>query len=798
MEHLPLGENANIITVPYIANTTYDDGDFYSYPTRQDYEFWELAKRSDAEGSHGTLAALTRGRTLDNLAAFIQSWLFFGLLRSCVEPKPESKNYVLQSPVITTEHLGRDLLVWKQHVYAKRDIDRAANANTTRDCIDKAIIAVAILDEIASRGAARTSDQEGLNKVWEQLFLCESLISALANAQSKIFGAGHPSTITQTASIIGRMPSWLGNKFRESGWCPHTVSYLKAYFRVDLQMYAYGLGTERSRKDHRKCSVGHCDPVDLENAKTPRHTATCRGCKSVGPPLDDLVRVLSSGQIPIISLGTTSDDDSCLKLQVDRARPEDDYVAISHVWSDGMANSHANELPICQLLELRKTLLQVGSKLSIQYQLKRTLLPVWFDALCIPADEKYQALRNFSINSMFRIYKDALAVLIFDPDLRKLQSNTPPLEIMARTLFCGWSGRLWTFQEGSGRKKEKFLAAANTVFDLDDVMLRGRVAEQSGRPEALQYSFSGTLEQQLFQRVYLDPNYITELGSQQLLAAISHRITSRTEDEPIVIASFLQLDVSPIEAETLREKRMTRLLQSMTWVPRNILFATGPRLNTPSSPPGFAWAPRTLLAPYGVGDHVVDHVVQSRYDDQTVAGAENPTAATTRRGRRRKSESLCLFQAKQAAFKTDVAASLQLCYLHPSPWFGLAAFFPGINIDRPVDVSSGHFTLRTQTNDHFAVRTSGEGRQPRQKSEPPLALILSMISPDGIWSPALLVTVHGTVASDPANPDREFSMARSLQRVTACSFDPRNTKFLLKMPAKASYFKPRWWLVDPV
>src|SRR5438477_13009862 len=56
------------IQVPYLVTTPYDDGDFISYPERRDWDRGDLI-RGDFSG-----------HSASETAAFLQAWLYFGLL----------------------------------------------------------------------------------------------------------------------------------------------------------------------------------------------------------------------------------------------------------------------------------------------------------------------------------------------------------------------------------------------------------------------------------------------------------------------------------------------------------------------------------------------------------------------------------------------------------------------------------------------------------------------------------------------------------------------------------------------
>ena len=86
-----------------------------------------------------------------------------------------------------------------------------------------------------------------------------------------------------------------------------------------------------------------------------------------------------------------------------RVLPSDggSYLAISHVWADGLGSTSEAGLPRCQVERLAA--------------LARSLVPesgaFWIDSLCVP---RASDLRKTAIKAMGRTYKDAFAVLVLD------------------------------------------------------------------------------------------------------------------------------------------------------------------------------------------------------------------------------------------------------------------------------------------------------------------------------------------------------------------------------------------------
>lgn len=120
-------------------------------------------------------------------------------------------------------------------------------------------------------------------------------------------------------------------------------------------------------------------------------------------PQRDIEDILFGGSFPLIVAGVTegtSDAKLSLRLGLSQAStewpgmarftslrpvksrrcvkmipssPDRKYVAISHVWADGMGNQLSNEIPMCQFNQISKMLQVTAGTTDIHF---------WFDTLC--------------------------------------------------------------------------------------------------------------------------------------------------------------------------------------------------------------------------------------------------------------------------------------------------------------------------------------------------------------------------------------------------------------------------------
>jgi len=73
-------------------------------------------------------------------------------------------------------------------------------------------------------------------------------------------------------------------------------------------------------------------------------------CPFVHVDAQEVRKIIEEGGIPLVLIDTSSSGG--LDLRVRAAAARDRYIAISHVWSDGLGNPALNALPKCQLERL--------------------------------------------------------------------------------------------------------------------------------------------------------------------------------------------------------------------------------------------------------------------------------------------------------------------------------------------------------------------------------------------------------------------------------------------------------------
>jgi hypothetical protein len=178
-----------------------------------------------------------------------------------------------------------------------------------------------------------------------------------------------------------------------NGWCFHQVDHLSKIY--DLETFLYLATLERSSHrlaDHKRC-FNHVACVaynaDLAKYKTRHTTADCN-CVMVAIPYKHLTKIIRRGRIPLISIEGGTDAVATPKLRVHSRSRTSRYIAISHVWADGLGNPKENALPKCQVNRLNANLLALrrlfgDSEVSSPLTFLLAASAIWADLLIIRA-----------------------------------------------------------------------------------------------------------------------------------------------------------------------------------------------------------------------------------------------------------------------------------------------------------------------------------------------------------------------------------------------------------------------------
>jgi hypothetical protein len=145
------------------------------------------------------------------------------------------------------------------------------------------------------------------------------------------------------------------NRMRMSGWCPSAIENLEVRY-TGLQTLHLLSKMDKSMpiKDHSRCTTDVCanyqiDPSSYESA----HYGD--GCRCAKLEINSSLiseSLMKGDSIPLLKI-IPGDDLGKLRIGIVESSSDTPYVALSHVWADGLGNPSSNSLHRCQLARLK-------------------------------------------------------------------------------------------------------------------------------------------------------------------------------------------------------------------------------------------------------------------------------------------------------------------------------------------------------------------------------------------------------------------------------------------------------------
>ena len=602
MEHLPkrTGQTQSLFpAIPYLCQDKYDEGPFLEYPHRSGLPDLKI------EGTLGInpflsiskrhfLAAVPRSE----LEPFLQNWLFFGLLN---------------------EVLG-DLYRHEDFITTVLDGGTEKTIVTTAD----------LLSRLEEWEATITQDKDSLVTVYEHIAKCLNLAHACLAIKYPDFDNDLKFHLASVAEILGFAASkacnvaWTDNSTR-SLIPPHWDTTVSEHFRKSLllersnccpsqmQMLIRDFGSPQALSfvascfhedvlqlhhascDGNICRAGH----SVTSSQLTRHVSDSCGCEFLQVDEGLLADCLKTGSLPLLRLKEKTNSDE-MSVEVIASTNSTSYVALSHVWADGLGNPAATALPRCQLSRLKALIDNLNSiYLNMSVALDRPEdapeMLLWCDTLCCPVVSK--EAQSMALSLMYRTYDEATLVLVLDRSLLShhvggMRDDEAGLRIVASR----WMTRLWTLQEGAlpARKNKLWFQFMNTAIPSwmlfihlykamkTDIRRRGVVDSVITRFLTFISLFD------------IPSNESRGTQMEYITRGLLYRSVTVPSDEPLIVATLLSLDLSRILASEPAERMnvLWRILgTSPSGIDKNILFHMGPKIHER----GLRWAPQSLL-----------------------------------------------------------------------------------------------------------------------------------------------------------------------------------------------------------
>lgn len=441
-------------------------------------------------------------------AAFLQEWLFFGALNSicrAFDVQFDPMDFVLEIPecgsVITGLQFHKYVCFWVGGTEVGLYQSTIGRLNKQRDEV------VFILKFVEKTTQAWTEFEDVMNSLDLDLVLLS--LSQLANHLRKIFShlLASPLINSRSLGLLHLYPRHGRQLLLKAGWCIGELPALISRYSPSVLLYLSTLDRARDEKDHSRCRDDACvaNQLNSEYYKT-AHTTGCRGpgsCDMIYAPVEQICAILEAGDIPLVAYSEDSHTSrgslqvATFRLSNEQELPEaadeSQYVAISHVWSDGMGNPESNALHACQLRRVQRAVNNLGT-ISSSSAIENRLL--WLDTLCVPLDPRF---RTLAIIRMARTYLHASSVLVLDNWLMQDSiSQSGPKRVLCKLVHSDWNTRVWTFQEA-------VLARACYIQLADGAVTIEQLVATTGNKENVRIvsrTLSGIEERELLNKEY--------------------------------------------------------------------------------------------------------------------------------------------------------------------------------------------------------------------------------------------------------------------------------------------------------
>lgn len=588
---------------PIFGEAGYDHGDFFSYPSRCGLDMVLLERHE--------LGTVFKNMTSDEIGTFLQNWLVFGLLELFLGVRLDAAVFIKQdndgNRILTTAKLPEFITQWATDMCSLPRRVRTPRLGELGNSVRRI---QNLHNHICSEQGDLYSTYKNVQLIPETLLLCISLLgTTLAYAISHLRFPRSPGYETSDEAILYKNPGWwniprLHEYFEGRGWCPN--DFVRLGNLVFATGFMYTARLKRSETvSHSKCTQTRCTANDIVPTVPYecKHVRNRCDCSHIGVSDKSVMHILEAGQFPVLELSKSEDGSPRLTAvpYTDALR----FVAISHVWSDGLGNPYANTIPTCRAIWFYNVLCHVypfetgevgtASELSIPWRYEGRSFYFWLDTLCVPVDSVSKEHRALAIRSMARTYSSAHVVLVLDSELLEYECMTSsPHENLFRVLCSAWMRRVWTLHEAVLGKRLLVLFG-DTFFDIDEAVseLRSHTLASSALDPLTNEACRFYVQIRAISHAY------TPVKFSLAWSAMQTRQTSVMDDEVICFANMLRIDTTEIlnlargdttsrEAAVKRQSyAMKRFFGLLDEVPFALLWHLGPKLLED----GYRWAP---------------------------------------------------------------------------------------------------------------------------------------------------------------------------------------------------------------
>ncbi|TQW00868.1 HET domain-containing protein [Cordyceps javanica] len=617
MDILPLPRDPTFPTpeTPYLSAEDWDFGPYRTFLHRK-YQDLGLSEVPHLPTDHALLT-LPLQRIFDavpaaKLQSFVQTWLYFGILAEFL-----SLNELEDGRRLVSLEQAREEMAILYREYSKDgDNGKLLTGVHILGQTDTFVERVRLAGDLGPRfhylHQCLTRSVLIVNNSFNQLdYSIRYSIAALSELfMTNIYASSHlvsPRIVLPIASF-----NWFrdylkaGNDVEKQmlsvGWCPSEIEKLRNLFQgVASLHYVTRLRPRTAPSDHVNCTNYACRAFQIDIAKyKPNHVTQGCQCDDVHIDETELGQILRGTDFyPVLKIDTGPDGTGPVSITLERYEPGVNYVALSHVWADGLGNPRANALPTCQVIRMANAVAELNRTMNDSDD-PQSEYRIWVDTICCPVELEGKAI---ALERIADVYKNSAHVLILDSSLTCLNTTTSDLaEMLLRTFSCSaWMRRLWTLQEAILPKslciqfQDKAASASDLMRDLYLAGMNDMRFLRIWHDLLNEYNYIQNFDQASrgLDDSYHKPQLVI------LQRSIHFRTVSVQSDEPLCIAVLMNLQIEGLTLMTDGQQRMARvwsaLAEALDGISTSLVFY----LEETLSMKGWRWAPKSLLGSLG-------------------------------------------------------------------------------------------------------------------------------------------------------------------------------------------------------
>jgi hypothetical protein len=607
---------------PYVSRTRYDGGPWDSYPARMGMSSLSAWDGNTFDQLEYHRLERLNPTPLEDLEQFLQTWLYFGLLAEFLRGDTSASESISSPP---KDAKSKDIIEGIYKAILVPDGDKTF-IKLDSDCLNS------FLQDARPR---IPNDPKVKKKYYDRLMLCLHCTNSVMWVVPKTFNHGVrcaiaalgellTNTIYVASKLLEAQPTFTklpgGWGFRRwfldedaktsmqnHGWCISDIARIECKWTSVQGLYmARMVDKSLPKRNHSFCSDNSClfYQINMGHYGLHHQRDGCQ-CATLEVDSEELTTILrKEDKFPVFRLrGKDSQNIRAEIVEAGPDVPDIQFIAISHVWADGLGNPDSNSLHKCKLHHLRALVTAIDQSSPVTDMDHHSPLKtepsqddeypwIWLDTLLCPAKEGEG--KRLAIEKIRLVYQQAKCVLVLDAGLMSyFARDQDSSEKLIRILTSAWMRRLWTLQEGA-LAKSLYFQFADAAVSFDD-LIRDFMSSMNHMKYRTLFNDISNECHGLKWFFHWNHNDNINKSLQILDRSLQFRGVSVPTDEPLCIGALMCLDLNAILGVKPKENRMQRVWELIALqkggIPAQVIFFQEPRIDVR----GWKWAPRSFL-----------------------------------------------------------------------------------------------------------------------------------------------------------------------------------------------------------